>query len=303
MVQYRKKMKKPKVLAGIVTFNPDGEKLNKLLISLSQQVSEILVFNNGEKYPFELHDIQCKLIIHENNKNSGIGEALNFIIRYSLEKKYTHTWTFDQDSAPNKDLLQRLLIKGNTKNKIAALSPMFVDKRHKKIIFPVFKISKLWIKKILPQVGQEDLIESSLLITSGMLIINENIEKIGDFQASLFIDHVDSEWCLRANSMGFNLYTVPNAVMEHELSDGPPRRVFGRLVLEYGPIRRYYQFRNTTYLIANKITPLGLKNYFLLTLIYRFFINVLVDKKKIDSIQQMTRGIKDGLTHKLGKRI
>jgi len=89
--------------------------------------------------------------------------------------------------------------------------------------------------------------------------------------------------------------------MEHELSDEAPKRVFGRLVLKYAPIRRYYTFRNSVALILDRQMPRGNRLYLLATIGYRFFVNLLVDGNKLRSLEAMVRGITDGITGKMGR--
>ncbi|MFP3480127.1 glycosyltransferase family 2 protein, partial [Burkholderia sp. SIMBA_057] len=69
---------------------------------------------------------------------------------------------------------------------------------------------------------------------------------------SFFIDHVDTEWCLRANAAGYALFGVCAARLDHELGDRIVRlwAIRWRAVPVHSPVRMYYMFRNTIRLLA-----------------------------------------------------
>ena len=64
----------------------------------------------------------------------------------------------------------------------------------------------------------------------------------------LFIDWVDIEWCLRAESQGLESYIVPSAIMMHSIGDDTVR-VLGRDINLHSDLRNYYMVRNATYLL------------------------------------------------------
>lgn len=296
------------IWAGVVTYHPDLIKLKNLVNTLEDQVSKIIVFNNGGCLDEEM----SKLFQGSNfriigcGENIGIAKALNEICKLAAQNSATHVVTFDQDSSPSNDFvngLHEFFVARCVANKnVAAVGPVFIDERGIKEVLPVFQTERWWVKKINPLNGEHTAICASLLITSGMLLSISAWKTIGEFREDFFIDHVDTEWCLRALNQGFELFVCPSVVMQHEISDESPKRLFGRLVLKYSPIRRYYAFRNTSVLILEQGTPRGMRIYFFTTLCYRFFINLLVDKNKIRSFVAMLTGVVHGVIGKMGKQ-
>ena len=65
----------------------------------------------------------------------------------------------------------------------------------------------------------EGVVEVDLLISSGLLIRSVVLHDVGLVEAGLFIDGVDSEWCLRAKSHDYSMFGVAYARMEHDLGD------------------------------------------------------------------------------------
>lgn len=71
---------------------------------------------------------------------------------------------------------------------------------------------------------------------------------------TLFIDYVDTEWCLRMHAHGYNVYITPNVVMKHEIGDAHIQ-LLGVVVPVHSPWRRYYRVRNGFYLFKMKHIP------------------------------------------------
>jgi rhamnosyltransferase len=84
------------------------------------------------------------------------------------------------------------------------------------------------------------------LIASGCLIPAEVLLSVGVMNEHLFIDKVDTEWCLRAKSRGFTLLGVPTAHLNHRLGEGQARLWFirWRALPLHSPPRYYFMFRN-----------------------------------------------------------
>lgn len=294
------------IWAGIICYHPDLDALSKLISRLEQQVARIVVYNNGGASDQELAHLSKanQLLVLGNAENVGIAQAVNAICTTADEHGAEFLITFDQDSRPDADLVAKLrsfYAALPNQQQVAAVGPYFVDRRNLKVLFPILQVGSWWVKKAYPAPASDAAIDTTLLITSGMLIKMSAWETIGRFRDDFFIDHVDTEWCLRAHRLGFKLYVDSGTIMEHELSDEAPKRVFGRLVLKYAPIRRYYTFRNSVALILDRHIPRCNRLYLLATIGYRFFVNILVDSAKLRSLRAMVLGVFHGMTGKMGR--
>jgi rhamnosyltransferase len=297
-----------RVWAGIVVYNPNMPVLSSLILALEAQVERIVVFNNGGCTSAEL-DSLFSSAGHEViglGENVGIGLGLNHIARAALADGADLLLTFDQDSSPPAGFVENLLKCIGSLHQanvpVAAVGPVFVDERGESEVFPVFQASRWWVNKTNPLDSRVSALNASILITSGMLVDLKVWEQVGEFRGDFFIDHVDTEWCLRAAAKGFSVHVCTNTVMPHQLSDAPPKRVLGRLVLKYSPLRRYYAFRNTCRLLLMAHVPQGLKNYLTVTLAYRFFLNLIVDEERLASLRAMIIGMVHGFSGRMGRR-
>jgi rhamnosyltransferase len=295
------------VVAGIVVYFPNQGKLIDLLESLEKQVSVILIFNNGVA-PNSAKDIfdRPNVRVFGNGKNLGVASAINELCLQAITLGASYIVTFDQDTLPSYDFVANLSrqyhLLSTSKNNIAAVGPKFIDKRNGADVYPIFQNSKYWVKKVYPDIIQLDPLNTSLLITSGMLLDLNKWKAIGRFRDDYFIDYVDNEWCIRAASLGYDLYVCPSIVIQHELSDMPPRRLFGRLALSYSPVRRYYTFRNAVDLMKKQYVPTGMRLYLFATLIYRTPISLIIDRDKWATLSCIAHGLIDGIAGKLGKK-
>jgi rhamnosyltransferase len=121
-------------------------------------------------------------------------------------------------------------------------------------------------------------------------------------RASWFIDHVDSEWCLRMRAQGWLLLGVSEAVLKHRLGDKVTRLwlLRWRQVAHHSPLRDYYMFRNSVLLAREPYVPLRWKLYFLSRLVQfaGFFLPFAPERGQ--RLRMMATGILHGLQGRTG---
>ena len=86
------------------------------------------------------------------------------------------------------------------------------------------------------------------LSSSGCLIAMDALAEVGGMEDRLFIDYVDTEWCLRAIYKGYSLFGVGSACMQHDLGDAFVN-LFSRTVPVHSSLRYYYLIRNGLWLL------------------------------------------------------
>ena len=62
-----------------------------------------------------------------------------------------------------------------------------------------------------------EVVERATLFTSGLFLPAKTLDAVGPFDPSYFVDHADSEICLRARAMGLQNFQVPAARLNHRL--------------------------------------------------------------------------------------
>lgn len=99
-----------RVLAEIVTYTPDIEILKQNILSVKNQVDEILLYDNASRNIDDFIDfaIYNRCTIVENKSNRGIAEALAYGIDYAKEKGYKYVYALDDDTISNFNCIEML---------------------------------------------------------------------------------------------------------------------------------------------------------------------------------------------------
>ena len=253
-----------KIHAIVVTYNPELDVLSRELELVIPQVDKIWLVDNASSSSLAtwvddlgLHD---KLELVRMPSNLGLGAAQNAGIQLACSAGATHALILDQDSQPMPDMVDRLLAASDQLQSsgvpVAAVAPVYADSA----TGPASGFVRLgWLdfkkQTVLP--GQ-DVVEADFVISSGSLIPVSVLDDIGPMDESLFIDHVDTEWCLRAQSKGYKLFGVAGARMVHMLGDRRARIWFlrWRNVPYHAPFRYYYILRNSLLMQRRLYMPL-----------------------------------------------
>ena len=293
-----------KIVSVIVTFNPEENRLNKLVsLLIDSQVTVVIVDNNSQKN-FILEE-QKYFFKYSLNENLGIAYAQNIGIKKSIELGASHILFFDQDSHISDHFVDNLMSDYlkiyATHEKIAAIGPRFIDK-NKGFYFPALRFNKYGL---IDKISVEDIkvpTEVSFLISSGTLVSVNSLKSIGFMKEEFFIDFVDTEWCFRAISMGYKLYMSERAVMKHSIGDDT-LKIYNFNIPVHSGFRRYYRIRNLFFMWKMPYIPKILVAKLMVT---NFLIQVLLfllKDKKLDYIKFYLKAIKDGVKQSKDYRV
>ena len=263
-----------RICAGIVTYNPNIDRLRENYLHIRDQVDVIVICDNGSGNLNEIKEIlDEKDVTICLGENKGIATALNKLCQYAYENNYEWIMTLDQDSVCPQGMVDELA--RHCYANVALVGPRIVYEGYE-------EYSAKFVREI------EDV---EWVITSGSLT-NTNVWKtIGGFDDLLFIDKVDTDYGIRANKAGYKVRRNNIVVLNHELGNMQCRKLFGRTVYvtHHNPTRIYYQCRNTIYL-SQKI---GLRNPTVETgkIITKI---ILYEGNKVEKLKNAFKGICDG---------
>lgn len=289
--------------AVIVAFNPNATEFSKVVHSVVNQVDSIAIVNNGTNSLGHTKLNAEKIDVIENHQNLGIAAAINIGLKHLIAKKCTHFLLLDHDSVLPSNMVSALLQNLNDSNDnnghlTAAIGPAYYNTRLNKFA-PFIRFGSFWNIRIrIPQ--QPALIDVDFLISSGTLLTIDALQKIGFMDEGLFIDFVDTDWCIRAKLKGFKLYAYSGITMQHALGD-VPLNFFGFTFPMHSPIRHYYIARNAIMLMMKKTYPLNVKLIIFSLFVRIFIFYSLVPKNRIMQLKKMLLGIKDGFKGVAGK--
>ncbi|MBQ9013244.1 MAG: glycosyltransferase [Bacilli bacterium] len=221
-----------------------------------------------------------------NEENLGIATALNIGVRKALSQGYNWILTMDQDSKASSNMVEKMLevynkIDERERKEILSIFPNFVDER---------------IQSIEENSNMNSYEYVDADITSGNLLRAEVFDKVGFFDDSLFIDLVDTDFCMRLNEENIKMIKVRDAILYHSLGESQTvKSIFGKFnTSNHSALRRYYMTRNRFY-TWEKYKDL---NSFTLNrdkkLFKKEFIKIILgEKDKINKIKMVFKGYKD----------
>jgi len=135
------------------------------------------------------------------------------------------------------------------------------------------------------------------------MISVQTLSDVGKMDASLFIDHVDTEWFLRARSKGYTAYGVCNAIMSHKLGEGSFRIWIGRWrgLPRHTPIRYYYIVRNSILLYKRRYAPIRWIMGDLVRLVVILIFYTALQAPRWRRLKMIGKGLIDGLIGRGGQ--
>ncbi len=284
----------------VISFNPEIENLKNL-------VNQLLIYKNISVYVVDnassfnvdvgIQDERLKLI--KLKENTGIAKAQNEGIEHALADQVEYVLFFDQDSTiPDNylnDLLDDYRSLQNQGIKVGAIGPRFIDERFG-FYYKTVNMSKHGFRDKMDTSNITEPLHSSLLISSGSLIAIDTLKVVGNMRENYFIDYVDTEWCIRAEAMGYKNYVSSKAVMKHAIGDNILKFKYFNVPV-HSPFRRYYRVRNAFYMAKESHVPTLLV---LREMLFNFIhqaILVTFEKQKMSYIKSYFRAIRDGILY------
>ncbi|CEJ96029.1 dTDP-rhamnosyl transferase RfbF (EC 2.-.-.-) [Caballeronia glathei] len=258
-----------RVSAIVVTFNPNAATLDSIFTALRPQVERIVIVDNGSvaSTVTELATLAARhaCVLETLAVNLGIAAAQNHGVAVAVRDadatpSNDHFLLFlDHDSIPGPDMVERLLaVDAGVRRqgtRLGAVGPLILDKRtgtRGRFV----RARRFWIGRDACENGCTAM-PVDFLISSGTMTRLDVFRDVGGMNEGLFIDHVDTDWCLRAAALGYRLYGACDAHLTHSLGDDIVPVWLGRWreVFVHSPVRDYYVCRNTVLILRQLRMP------------------------------------------------
>lgn len=242
------------VATVIVRFNPPPGFDRRVAMAAAQSDMTIVVDNgSAQAWTPDPAILAARHHLHHlrNEENLGIATALNQGIRYAARHGAHGAFLLDHDSEALAGCVQRLLDtwRAEKRQPIAAVVPH--------ILYGHPDIQCRWPStagsgrrlrfRFVYAERMQGAEPVDLAISSGMLVSIAHWQRLGGFDENLFIDLVDTDYCLRARRHGFLVLAEPRAQVQHTLGDVQKRAFLGRFAAfptHHSTIRHYYISRN-----------------------------------------------------------
>lgn len=230
------------ILAGVVTYEPDIERLEQNISELSKQVKYVMIVDNGSSNKDEIQklikkfkhiDIECLF----NDRNLGIAQALGTIMDYASKKGFEWVLTLDQDSVIKKDLINEYMsVAGKKENQDVAMFTCLIKDRN--FVDRKYEYQKEWTKSV------------PYCITSAAFTNVEDYKMTSGYDERFFIDCVDFDICYLLREAGYRILRINYTGLIHEVGHGENRRFLWKKIVVYHqkPSRIYFLARNTVWM-------------------------------------------------------
>lgn len=217
----------------VVTFHPDAD-FESRLAAMAQEVSSLVIVDNSatESVRSRLATACARLgaELIANSENRGMGFALNTGFAALRSRQLDWAIAFDQDSRPEPGFRGALLAAATRPGKqpVALVGANWCDEGR-----PDDPARHLRAHVFLPgcfrrSVATQDLSDVTCVITSGTLFHLPTVEVLGGFAAGLFLDLVDTDYCLRARVAGYDVRVAAAARLHHRRGAKRPVTFAGR---------------------------------------------------------------------------
>lgn len=271
-----------KIGAGIVTFNPELERFERVLAAVCDQVEKIWIVDNHSTNIEGIKTIIHKypnVVLTVNKQNIGIATALNQIFRMADNENYSWILTLDDDSICGMDLVRKLY---------------FFTKRKRVGIVCAKVTDDAMEDRVKRKEKKVKLVEDC--ITAGALTSVTAWKTVGGFDDVMFIDFVDIEFCERLRQGGYRIIRNSEVCVNQQYGSITGKiRVLGvtLYIFNYAPERIYYSVRNQIYFIRkhrNNIRVMQ-RGFFLTGFCGK---HLLFEKNRINTIKAIAEGLVDG---------
>lgn len=298
------------VCAIVVTYHPDAD-FPERFRATAAQVERVIVVDNGSVS--ETSVMLASLtegtdhVLIANGTNLGVAAALNIGIREALDRGYRWAVTLDQDSTPQPGMADGLVATLEAQPDVEAVAMVGPDIVQDGVV----DLPGAWLA---PRKGcrfmfrrtrcvDGDPGDVTMVITSGALTNLVACDRLGGFWEGLFIDYVDTEFCLRAGRHGLRTIVSCRARLTHRLGE---KRVVRWLGIEFrptfhAPLRLRYIARNRIHVVRRHglAAPHWLA-FDLVAMTYNLIRVVLTERERGAKLAAIVAGTRDGLMGRLG---
>jgi len=287
-------MNKEDICAVVTSFRP-SESFPDNIQRIISQVGLLVIVDDGD-YDDNVWKLKKwfgglkNLVLHHNQYNSGIAYSLNVGVNIAKDRGYRWALLLDDDSVVPENMTKTLLQALKTASREKPLAIIGADHRLK---------ADAGVNQ-----GKSSIPLSCTTltrITSGSLISIDAYDKIGRFNEDYFIDYVDIEYCLRANSSGYVVKDVRNIVMIHPVGS-ELKKGFVTIRSQHNPERQYYFFRNSTDVIVRYWKKFPLFSLSVALNQIKTLVKIIFfQDAKMRRIGLIAKGIRDAHNGRLGK--
>lgn len=237
--------------AAVVVTRDAPPGLGARLESIGGQCERLVVVDNASRDPrcvAELREVAAAgTAVLSNQANLGVAAALNQGVAWAAAQGCTTAWLLDHDTTPEEDCVERLREAAVEASGLRVPALRYDTLPDVRCRWPQTPPGSRFRFRYVYADAMREPQPVDHAITSGSLLDLAVFDAVGPFDDGLFIDLVDTEYCLRLRAQGFGVYAVPGAWITHGFGRVERRRWLGLKSVyptHHTPERHYYMARN-----------------------------------------------------------
>jgi len=299
--------------AVVVTYFPTDEQVANLH-SLAASCERLCVVDNTP----QLHGwhpalVEAGVPVLHNGNRGGIAGAFNCGITELEARGAELFFLLDQDSKLPPGYFDAMCEaamvargragEGEREEDAAFLIGPLVHDTNLDALIPQFGLEGKRVYQFdLQQPFNEPLMPCAFMISSGSLISRGAWAKVGRFDERYVIDHVDTDYCMRALGREVPLYLNPHVVLRHQIGDIQARSLFGWKIhfINYPAARRYYIARNALDLSRAHVRAFPAILFINVYTLKQIVPMLMFERDRLKKIVALMLGCFDGLFGRLG---
>lgn len=293
--------------AAVVTYHPDSEWPARLDTILREHPRVVVVDNStcttAQTFVADTVARRPGTKLHSLPENPGIGVALNLAFSTLSSEDFTHVVAYDQDSIPADGFVSALIATATAHPHAVVIGANWTDPRRpgRPALFlrsgPPLNLGF----HRLP--ADRDLSELLCVITSGSLFDLSAWRKLGGFTEDLFLDLVDTDYCLRVRRAGHDIAACSSARLLHHRGEKKSVRFLSRIFYPaHTPLFRLYCLsRNRVLLLRrHRFRPLAWAAYECAYASKLGLDALFLEKNRVSRLMAIARGTWHGLLNRSG---
>jgi rhamnosyltransferase len=288
-----------KLFAVIVCYHPDPARVADTCAELrAAEVTPVLVDNTEQSYLADhAATAGCRLLALR--ENSGIAHAQNVGVREAIDGGADAVLFLDQDSKLERGCVAALRGALDV-GRAMVVGPVCMDETSG-IELPATRLGPYGLPRPVLMANGRGNRAVDVLISSGTLATRAALAVAGPMDEQLFIDFVDTEWCLRCRSRDIGIEIVGGAVLRHSIG-ARFVRVGPLTVLVHSPLRCYYQIRNCFLLLRQRHVPRMFALHALVTVLASRTLLLLFATDRMAYVKAYAAAFRDGFRGFGGRR-
>lgn len=247
------------IAAVAVAYDPRRDLSGLLTRVLTVADHFIMVDNAPEGHPgLTDHALSrnSAIVIHNRNRG-GLAGAYNSALSRIRElwPETTHVLLLDDDT--DLSAVSAFLSSAETRAaadnpKIAAVAPIYRDRKTGLRCLHI-KLDRFRFRSVGRDISHP--IDVTFIVNSMSLWRMDALRALGSYSTELAVDHIDTEYCLRAQKAGYRILLNPTVEFLHSIGERRPYRLWGLTLQANGHTaeRRYMIGRNTIILLRRYI--------------------------------------------------